>query len=177
MRFYPMKRIILLSILGLMAFGADAQSYITAIGARVGTDWGLTLQQRLTKRLTIEGIAEKSFARDEVMLTGLVQTHLPLITRHFNIYGGAGIHKGWSTQSREFIDDPYGISFIGGMELTIGRLNFSYDFKPAINFAGGDRRFFTTQALSLRYVLIKDSIFYKKKSAKKTARKRDKEWK
>ncbi|MBK8493279.1 MAG: hypothetical protein IPL49_20955 [Saprospirales bacterium] len=156
-----MKRIILLSILGLLAMQVDAQSYITAIGARVGTDWGLTLQQRLTKRLTIEGIAESSFSRDETMLTGLVETHLPLITRHFNIYGGAGIHKGWSTNQREFVEDPYGVSFIGGAELTLGRFNLSYDFKPALNVVGGARKFYTTQAFSLRFVLIKDNIFYK----------------
>ncbi|MBK7337205.1 MAG: hypothetical protein IPJ00_14045 [Saprospirales bacterium] len=84
-----------------------------------------------------------------------------LITRHFNIYGGAGIHKGWSTSNRDFVDDPYGLTFIGGAELTLGRINISYDFKPSLNIDGGERRFYTTQALSLRFVLIKDSIFYK----------------
>lgn len=167
----PMKKIILLSILGLAALQADAQSYITAIGARIGTDWGLTLQQRLTKRMTIEGIAESSFSRDEVMLTGLLESHLPLISRHFNIYGGAGIHKGWSTNKKEFVEDPFGLTLVGGAELTIGRINISYDFKPSLNLHGGERRFYTSSALSLRYVLLKDKIFYKKKT-----RGRDREW-
>lgn len=172
-----MKRIILLSILGLMAMQADAQSYITAVGARLGSDWGLTLQQRLTKRLTVEGLAETSFKRDEVMLTGLLETHLPLITRHFNIYGGAGIHKGWSTSNRDFVDDPFGITFIGGAELTIGRFNVSYDFKPSLNLDGGERRFYTTQALSVRFVLIKDNIFYGGgKKQKDRDRGRDRDW-
>lgn len=172
-----MKRlIILLSILGLAATSAEAQSYITAVGARVGKDWGLTLQQRLTKRLTVEGIAETSFSRDEVMLTGLLETHLPIFTRHFNLYGGAGIHKGWSTNRREFVDDPVGLSLIGGAELTIGRFNISYDFKPALNISGGERRFFTTSALSVRYVLIKDTIFYRGGKSKNRGRERDREW-
>ena len=171
----PMKRIILLSILGLAALQADAQSYITAVGGRLGTYWGLTLQQRLTKHLTVEGIAETSTRRNEVMLTGLVESHLPIFVRHLNIYGGAGIHKGWSTSNRDFVDDPYGISFIGGAELTIGRFNLSYDFKPALNFKGGERRFFTTQALSLRFVLIKDSIFYGGGKKHKN-RGRDRDW-
>lgn len=173
------RQIILLSILGLMAMNADAQSYITAAGARVGKDWGLSLQQRLTKRMTIEGIAETSFSRDEVMLTGLLERHLPIFTRHFNLYGGVGIHKGWSTNRREFVDDPVGLSFIGGAELTIGRFNISYDFKPALNVYGGERRFFTTSALSVRYVLIKDAIFYgggKKNKSKQKYRDRDREW-
>jgi hypothetical protein len=171
-----MKRIILLSILGLMALQADAQSYITAVGARLGTDWGLTLQQRLTKRLTVEGMAESSFRRDEVMLTALLETHLPLITRHFDIYGGAGIHKGWSTNDRDFVVDPFGISLIGGAELTLGRINISYDFRPAINIEGGEKRFFTTQALSLRFVLIKDNIFYEG-GKKHRNRGKDRDWK
>lgn len=171
-----MKRIILLSILGLAAFQADAQSYITAIGARIGPDWGLTLQQRLTKKITIEGLAESSTSRDEVMLTGLLEMHLPLITRHFNIYGGGGIHKGWSTSNRDFVDDPYGLTFIGGAELTLGRFNISYDFKPSLNIDGGERRFYTTQALSLRFVLIKDSIFYGGGKKHKN-RGRDRDWK
>jgi hypothetical protein len=151
-----MKKIILLSVLGLAAIHADAQAYITAVGARIGSDWGLTLQQRLTKRITLEGIAESSASRDEVMLTGLLETHLPIFVRHFNLYGGAGIHKGWSTNTRDFIDDPMGLTLIGGVELTLGRINLSYDFKPSLNVTGGERRFFTTSALSARFVLIKD---------------------
>jgi len=173
-RFKAMKRMIIIAILGLAALQADAQSYITAVGARLGRDWGLTLQQRLTKRITLEGIAESSSFRDEVMLTGLAEVHLPLITRRFNVYGGAGIHKGWSTSENDFVDDPYGISFIGGAELTIGRFNVSYDFKPAMNFQGGERRFFTTHALSLRFVLIKDKFLYRKNRDRD--RHRDKDW-
>jgi len=169
-----MKRIFLLSIIGLLAMQVEAQSYITAIGARIGPDWGLTVQQRLTKKLTIEGIAESSYSRDEVMLTGLLERHIPIITRRFNIYGGAGIHKGWSTNQREFVDDPYGLTLIGGAELTIGRFNIAYDFKPALNIVGGERRFFTNQALSVRFVLIKDNIFYR--GSKKKRKKYDRRW-
>ena len=171
-----MKRIILLSILGLLAMQVEAQSYITAIGGRIGPDWGLTIQQRLAKSLTIEGIAESSSSRDEVMLTGLLEKHIPLITRHFNIYGGAGIHKGWSTNQREFVEDPYGLTLIGGAELTLGRINLSYDFKPALNIVGGERKFFTSQAFSLRIVLFKDTIFYQGKKKNRCCNNRRDGW-
>ena len=148
----------------------QAQSYITAGGIRVGSGIGLTLQQRLTKRITVEGIIQTQSKRDEVMATALVQRHFPIITKHFNIYGGAGIHKGWSTTSiRNEVDytNPFGVTFVGGIEMTLGRVNLAYDFKPALNLSGGTQFLYPQSAVSVRYVFIKDKIFDKKKKKKK----------
>lgn len=162
-----------MTVLSLLLLGStlvQAQSYITAGGLRVGGGIGLSLQQRLAKRLTVEGIIQTQGKRDEVLATALLEKHIPIITKHFNIYGGAGIHKGWSTisdRTDESYVNPFGLTFVGGIEMTLGRINLSYDFKPALNLVGGTQFIYPQSAISVRYVFIKDKIFDKKKKKKK----------
>lgn len=159
------------------------QSYFTAGGIRLGTDWGLSVQQRVAKRLTVEGILQSSLSREEVLFTGLLEKHMPLITRHFNVYAGAGLHKGWYQTADSVADNPFGLSFVGGLELTLGRLNMSYDFKPAINLTGGSKTFYAQTALSFRYVLVKDNFIkqaqrrQKKRKKQKAKGKNEQDWK
>ena len=169
------QAITILALLLLSSPFVEAQSYITAGGLRVGGGIGLTVQQRLTKRLTVEGIIQTQSKRNEVMATALLERHIPIITKHFNIYGGAGLHKGWSTTAlREATYvNPFGVTFVGGIEMTLGRINLSYDFKPAINFVGGEQFIYPQSAISVRYVLIKDNLFDKKKKNKKKKKKKN----
>lgn len=132
-----------------------AQSYNTALGLRLGSDWGITAQQRIADHTTIEGILQSSFARKEVVLSLLAEQHYKIISRRFNIYVGGGLHKGWLTDDKMEAKDPFGISLIGGLEFTMGRINLSYDFKPAINLIGGESWIYFHQGLSARYVIIK----------------------
>ena len=120
----------------LLAFGLSlfSQSYNTSLGMRLGTDWGVTLNQRVLKRVTVEAIGQSSLQRDEFMLTGLGKHHFPIISRRFNIYFGGGLHKGWNSNPE--IQDPWGMDLVGGIEFTAARINISYDFKPAFNFSG-----------------------------------------
>lgn len=143
------------------------------MGIRMGTDWGLTVQQRILKRLTLEGIIQSSTRRDEVLITGILEKHFPILTKRFNVYYGAGLHKGWIEQplrEEDAIPNPFGITLIAGGEFTLFRVNVSYDFKPIINIQGTDK-FLIQSGVSLRYVLNK-----KKKQAweKKSKRKRNK---
>jgi hypothetical protein len=181
-----MKRIIILFFTIATVFSSlNAQSYMTAVGLRMGTEWGLTVQQRVAKRLTVEGILQSSLTREEATVTGLLESHLPLITRHLNIYSGLGVHKGWATVDdlERTYEDPFGITLVGGAELSLGRFNVSYDFKPAINLVGGEKRFYTQSAISLRYVLIKDKVFKKmarnkkKRQRQRQRKKGDSNWK
>ena len=175
-----MKRNVLLTLALLsISTSLPAQKYVTALGVRVGTDWGVTLQQRIAKHLTIEGIAQSSFQRDEIMLTGLLETHMPFLGRRFNLYLGAGVHKGWLSQDRlgestlpNKYEDPFGATFLGGLELSLGRLNLSYDFKPAINIRGGTRNFYSQSGLSLRYVLINEKDVKKRQRRKRREQRR-----
>lgn len=170
-----MKHLFVLASLTLLTISIQAQAYMTAGGLRAGTDWGLTIQQRLTKNMTFEGIVQSSLQREEVLITALAEKHHALVFRGLNLYTGAGLHKGFlnDPQTSELTPtnykDPFGITFIGGAELTLGRFNFSYDFKPAINVLGGEKKFYTQTGISVRYVFLTNKEFKKiqKKKRKK----------
>ena len=132
---------------------------------RLGTDWGVTVNQRVLKRVTVEAIGQSSLQRDEFVLTGLGKHHFPIISRRFNIYFGGGLHKGWNSDPE--IQDPWGMDLVGGIEFTAARVNISYDFKPAFNFAGGEKSFYSQTGISLRYVMFKKRKYpYEKKNKK-----------
>jgi len=156
-----------------------AQSYDLTAGMRLGTDWGLSGQFRVAKKLTVEGILQSSLQREEILLTALVEQHNPLLTRRFNIYYGAGIHKGWINKDPEVeLKDPVGVTMIAGIEITLAKLNISYDIKPAVNISGGEHRFYTQSGISLRYVIAKKNSLFKvdkKKQRERRKRKRQRE--
>lgn len=158
----------------------QAQSYFTAGGLRMGTDWGLTIQQRVTKRTTVELILQSSFFRDEGMVTLLGERHTPLISRRFNLYIGGGLHKGWHTVKPIYgVDEPerpgpFGITAIAGAEMTIGRLNLSYDIKPALNITGGDKFAYLQSGVSARYVIAKKPFWEEQKKGRKNRHKKKK---
>ena len=151
-----MKKHILVLILGSFSLITYGQSYDLAMGMRFGTDWGLSIQQRVANKTTIEAIFQSSFQRDETMLTVMGEQHMPFITRRFNLYTGGGFHKGFSSRDgTEGYTEPLGLSLIAGLELSLGKLNLSYDIKPAFNFRGGDQFLYIQSGLSIRYVLLK----------------------
>lgn len=172
MRLGDMKKIILTSVVCFTILLLNAQSYNTTFGMRLGTDWGVTVGQRVAKKTTVEAIFQSTLAskRDEVIITGLAKQHFPMASRRFNVYSGAGLHKGW-LNSTEF-DDPFGVTLIAGIEFTMARVNLSYDFKPAINISGGDKTFYTQTGISARYVLIKRKNMNKKKRQRQRAKRR-----
>lgn len=167
-------------LLTVFAGTAAAQSYFTAGGLRMGTEWGLTLQQRVAKKTTVEMILQSSFVRKEGMLTLLGEQHTPLISRRFNLYFGGGIHKGWHTEKPIYgVDEPerpgpLGITAIGGAEITIGRLNLSYDVKPALNIIGGDNVLYMQSGVSARYVIAKKPFWEEQKKGRNSRNKKKK---
>ena len=134
-----------------------AQSYNTAGGIRLGTDWGLTLRQRAYENFSAEMIVQSSLQREEGAFTLLGISHKPLLMRNLNLFVGGGIHAGWSSevQNGERVGNPFGLDFIAGAEITIAKINISWDFKPAVNVSGGSSTFYTQTGVSLRYVLLK----------------------
>lgn len=155
----------------------NAQSYNTAFGMRLGTDWGLTIRQRIAKKTTLEGILQSSLQREEAVVTLLGTQHMPFITRRLNVYAGGGLHKGWgsldNTTEGEDYEDPFGLTLIGGIELSLGRLNISYDIKPAFNIVGGERNMYTQTGISLRYIVIKRKWLKLGDNKKRRKRKRE----
>lgn len=167
-----MKQFLINLILLHIALTTFSQSYFTAGGARLGTDWGLTFQQRILKHNTAEAIFQSSLVREELMLTGLFEHHFPLITKRLNIYLGAGFHKGFVTDNTASYQSSYGMSVIAGAEFTIARFVISYDYKPAFNFRGGENSWYSQTGVSVRYVFIKQNVFKKIKRRKERERKR-----
>lgn len=167
-----MKKLSIFTFAVIVSAQVMGQSYFTSAGLRFGTDWGLTVQQRVARNYTVEGILQSSFQRNEVLMTGLLERHYPIAHRGLNIYFGGGLHKGWlnepaNRENSRRSGDPFGVTLVGGAELTLGRVNISYDFKPAVNLQGGEHTFYTQSGLSVRYVLISNKDLKKHQKAKR----------
>lgn len=159
-----------------------AQKYGTALGLRLGNDryrtLGLTMEQRLLKRVTAEGIIQTDFGRNTTT-HALLKRHHPLLTKRLNVFVGTGVSFGTEESIKE---DPvtrevittYGNATMGadlmvGAEITLLGYNVSLDYKPNINLTGRDNWYQGQVGISVRTVLIKD------KEQKKKKRKREKE--
>ena len=142
-----------LSLLGL-ARPAAAQKYITAAGVRLGGgSYGLTVQQLVARRVTVEGIA--GLGEREYSGTVLGEYHFGILGPSLNYYVGAGGHLGHQKETGSF----RGLDGLMGVEYKVAFLPvvLSFDFKPTIEFGGDDYAHFPT-AFSIRYVLIKRKI-------------------
>lgn len=176
-----MKQLLIISIAFLSSFSLAAQGYNIAGGIRMGTDWGITGKYRFDKKATIEGIIQSAASnnKDEVIITVLAEKHNPLISKRFNFYTGAGLHKGWNNtvNGETTYKNPFGVTAIAGIEFNLGRTNVSWDFKPAFNLVGGERKMYTQSGISLRYVFEKRPLFERKNKKKKNKDKKKINWK
>lgn len=156
MKSRPQLLITLLLIMSAI-ISLHGQTYVSAGGLRLGTEWGLTYKHRIANQITAEAILQSSFDEPVTRITLLGARHFPLITKGFNIYGGGGLHAGWYEKTPSQTIPHGGVSFIGGAEITLGRLNVSWDIKPALNIAGFReyKLLDMNSAVSLRYVFIK----------------------
>ena len=172
-----MKQRTILTILFFLPVLAFAQSYNTALGMRLGTDYGVTIKQRVAKTTSLEAIIQSSLQREEAQISLLAEQHFPLVSRRFNVYAGGGLHKGWvtrdGTEEDPIYKDPFGLSLIAGIEASLGRLNVSYDFKPAINLSGGKHTIYSRTGVSLRYVIVKRPWLNDPKAKRKRQRERE----
>ena len=172
-----MKHPLLVTFVFLLVAGSmSAQAYITAAGMRFGDGVGLSLQQRIAKKSTLEATLHGPLGDDVITFTGLYERHLNILTRHLNIYGGIGAYKTWAQDTQlETFEDPFGLAFVGGAEMTIGRVNFSLDVRPTIQLSNlSDFNTNAAVGVSVRYVLIKDGLFSSSKKRKRKRQKRKK---
>ncbi len=132
-----------------------AQTYNTAMGIRFGTEIGLTLQQRVAKKVTVEAVLQNQIKSDQTSLTLLLEKHNNFIGKRFNFFLGAGPHRTWYKDADSIGLTATGITGVAGAEMTIGRLNLSWDYRPKVNVWGGEKSFDSNTAISLRYVLVK----------------------
>lgn len=153
-----MYKTLVISILFLCFFSLSlsAQNYKAAVGIRLGTEIGITGKYRIGERSTLEGMLQTSFRYPSSQFSLLYERHYPIITKGLNMYLGVGPHIGWYAPPETTTTDiKFGISPIAGAELTLGKLNFSWDMKPTINLVGGYRILELETAISVRYILVK----------------------
>ncbi|MEM0993275.1 MAG: hypothetical protein AAGI49_09585, partial [Bacteroidota bacterium] len=169
-----MKKICLLIPFCLVYIFTQAQGYDTAFGLRLGTEWGATFKQRVAKRTTGEFMVQHSNKREETTFTLLGEQHFPLLVRNFNVYGGAGLHAGFISNPNDDPDlkNPVGLTMIGGAELSVGKINVSWDIKPSVNVVGGQNRVYAHTGVSVRYIIDKRELIRKRSDGEKARAKR-----
>lgn len=182
-----MRNLILITLLSILTLPSmQGQTYKHSLGLRFagGTGArmiGLTSNYRLAKGLSIEGIIQTNFSDNH---TGhlLLKRHRGLVSRRFNFYYGAGMSLG---SEESFIRDPstrtktytygnqtWGVDIIGGIELTLLRLNVSFDVKPNINITGRQNWITFQSGMSIRSVLTTRNQANRKKRKRARERKR-----
>lgn len=165
------KTIILILSLMLIAGNAlHAQSYGNALGVRLGNgddfrSVGVTLQQRILKRVTTEGILQTNFS-DNTTFHLLLEQHQPLVSRRLNYYVGAGISFG--TEQFDYKNIPVseqgptlGADLIAGIEVTLLKYNISIDYKPNFNITGRESWYQGQVAVSARAVMMSGASYDK----------------
>ena len=135
----------------LLTQPAAAQKYRTAAGLRSdGTTYGLTIQQLILPRTTLEGLG--MVAPRERSATLLAERHFGILGPSLNYYFGAGGHIGNHKDDGTF----WGFDGLVGAEYKIAFIPFviSIDFKPTIEYGSADWNRFPT-AFSVRYIFVK----------------------
>lgn len=145
----------------VLANTTQAQSYKTAAGIRVDNGVQLTVQQHIVNGWTAEGILHTSIGSENLGLTLLAEKHSKILFRSTNIYFGAGGHYYWdnessSTEPASSGNNVYGLSFIGGAEISLGRVNVAVDWKPELHLSQSDKTFgWNGASVSVRYIFAK----------------------
>lgn len=168
------KALLILSFYILVISPVVAQSYVTTFGVRLGnnTDFrmaGITFQQLVLKKLTLEGILQSDFKKNTT-LHFLAESHQNIISNRLNFYAGAGLSGGFEAYSQKTLPTPqnktFGADLIAGLEVTLLHWNISLDYKPNFNIYGRESWYQGQVAISARAVVISDAGLRKHKREK-----------
>ena len=175
---------LLLLVFLSLPFLASAQRYGTAVGIRLGNnDYGRTLgisaQQRILDKISLEGILQSDFNLNTT-ISLLLEKHNPIISKRFNYYYGAGVSFGREASTfkdevnKELVqtygNSTVGVDLIGGVELTVANMVISLDYKPNVNISGRNEFYRGQVGISARIILVKG----KEQKKKQRQRQRDK---
>ena len=152
------QRVFFALIMFCCFFQLQAQKYNTAIGLRMGDEFGYSLKQRVFNKVTAEFIYQDGLITNQQFASAMLQQHHNLLGKRFNLYLGAGYFKSWEPSGVS--DDPLniqtGIPLIIGGEFTIGRINISTDVMPIYYLTGDNKTSFSKRSgISIRYVFWK----------------------
>ncbi len=179
--------VVLVSLFSITTIGiSNAQKYNFAGGLRWGGNLGLSLSERVARRVTLEQNILSENDSYYYYLSALVRYHQPLITNRFNWFygGGFGIV---GIKETDIYPESTATSFVlqTGLEYTINRATFYVALEPYTFLANSHLRFKMDKMFSIKYVIIKrksrwkkkiNNIFKKKKN-KKNKSKNDHSWK
>lgn len=163
------------------------QGYGTTLGVRFANDnvkrsAGLSVQQRIAKRITLEGIVQTDFQRNT---TGhaLIKLHHPILTKRLNYYVGTGLSFGNEVSEEEdpatmqlvttYGNTTFGGDVITGLELALLKYNISIDYKPNFNMVGRNPWYLGQVGISVRAVLVKASEQNRKKRQRQREKRRE----
>ncbi|UZD23378.1 hypothetical protein [Algoriphagus halophytocola] len=180
------ERLTLLTIIFFVSLTTtQAQRYGTAVGLRFGNNnlyrtIGLSAQQRITKRLSIEGIIQSDFKLNSTF-SALLEKHHPILSKRFNYYYGAGPSFGMEesfvkdSENQQIIhtygNATFGLDLLAGLELTVLNTVISLDYKPNINLTGRQEFYRGQVGISARMVLVKSKEQKKRQRKRQRAKK------
>ena len=163
------------------------QKYGNSLGVRLSDgkvyrSVGLTFQQRILKNITIEGILQSDFTHN-TLLQGMIEHHMPIISKRLNYYIGTGLTLG-NEQSTfkeaetgnlvtSYNNATFGANLIAGLEITLLKYNISIDYKPNFNITGREKWVQGEVGISARAVIMDGAAFDKKQRLKKKTKRKE----
>ena len=142
----------------IYATTAIAQPYTTAVGIRLGGKVGISAQQAIGSKSTVELMGEAGLLSKQTRFTALLERHHRLMFPGLNFYVGAGPHLGVAKLATQAEKGGYerkvfaGVSALAGGELKLRNTLVSIDYKPVFNLVGGQTVFDGGAAISVRYI-------------------------
>ena len=147
----------------IIPFLSDAQKYNLAGGLRWGGDLGISLTERIGKRITLEQNFNSADENHYYSLFAVARYHQPLVTKRFNWFygGGAGIVGVKKTDSAPE-SNSFSLILQTGLEYTIKRATFYVALEPYAYTNNKNPRFYMHKVFSLKYVIFKRKLKWKK---------------
>ena len=157
-----MKKTLILLVLCLAAFSAQAQDYNWAIGARGGgSESGVTFKHILSDYNALEMDVNFQYGRDRMahstVFSLMYEWNRPIISDGFLFYYGLGAHVGAATMTKEGSNN-YGAIVLGALAVTGIEykpysipIAFSLDYRPFLNVLPQPRFFFANVGLGIKY--------------------------
>lgn len=165
MKFHSLNSyIFILFLLFIFLKESNGQKYNIAGGLRWGGNLGLSISERIAKKVTLEQNINSENTNYYYSASALVKYHQPLITNRFNWFYGGGLGL-VGIKETPIYPESNSISIVlqTGLEYTIKRATFYVALEPYSFFANKHLRFKIDEMFSIKYVIYKRKSKWKKK--------------
>jgi hypothetical protein len=127
-------------------------------GIKLGDGIGLTGAYRFKDKLTAEVLLKPEIFSDYSLVSVMVKRHYSILgSRRLNLFAGGGLFTLSESNLIDSRTNAFGIGFALGCEMTVGRVNVSYDYLPlfTVNQNDYNKNFHMNNGFSIRYVFDK----------------------